>query len=126
MENKNNKEYYAEINEEDIEILGEDGIYRKYKAYKKHQKKKNKLTYWILFILAVIYTFSPIDLIPDRIPIGKLDDILLLSIALYYGLKKADFSYNPIINTIIKNIILSIVITSFVMMIIIYFLAVLF
>ncbi|KLI21272.1 DUF1232 domain-containing protein [Brachyspira hyodysenteriae] len=123
---KNNKEDYVEINEDDVEILGEDGIYRKYEVYKRYQNKnKMKLRYWMPFITAVIYTLSPIDLIPDRIPIGKLDDILLLVISFMYGIKKANFSYNPIINVIIRNIILSITITGFVMMIIIYILAVL-
>ncbi|AEM23303.1 hypothetical protein Bint_2709 [Brachyspira intermedia PWS/A] len=121
---KNNKEDYVEINEDDIEILGEDGIYRKYEVYKRYQNKnKMKLRYWLPFITAVIYTLSPIDLIPDRIPIGKLDDILLLVISFMYGIKRANFSYNPIINIIIRNIILSITITGFVMMIIIYILA---
>lgn len=123
---KNNKEDYVEINEDDVEILGEDGIYRKYEVYKRYQNKnKMKLRYWLPFITAVIYTLSPIDLIPDRIPIGKLDDILLLVISFMYGIKKANFSYNPIINVIIRNIILSITITGFIMMIIIYILAVL-
>ncbi|OEJ13865.1 hypothetical protein BFL38_03750 [Brachyspira hampsonii] len=126
INDKNKKEDYVEINEEDIEILGEDGIYRKYEVYKRHQNKnKMKLRYWLPFVAAVIYTLSPIDLIPDRIPIGKLDDILLLVISFIYGIKKANFSYNPIINVIIRNIILSITITGFVMMIIIYILAVL-
>ncbi|MEI0558520.1 YkvA family protein [Brachyspira intermedia] len=121
---KKNKEDYVEINEDDIEILGEDGIYRKYEVYKRYQNKnKMKLRYWLPFITAVIYTLSPIDLIPDRIPIGKLDDILLLVISFMYGIKRANFSYNPIINVIIRNIILSITITGFVMMIIIYILA---
>ncbi|MEI0606638.1 YkvA family protein [Brachyspira pulli] len=124
---KKNKEDYVEINENDIEILGEDGIYRKYEVYKRYQNKnKMKLRYWLPFITAVIYTLSPIDLIPDRIPIGRLDDILLLALTFYYGIKKANFSYNPIINVIIRNIILSITITGFVMMIIIYILATLF
>ena len=83
---KKNKEDYVEINEDDIEILGEDGIYRKYEVYKRYQNKnKMKLRYWLPFITAVIYTLSPIDLIPDRIPIGKLDDILLLVISFMYG-----------------------------------------
>lgn len=120
-DNKNKD--YVEIPDEDVEILGKDGIYRKYSTYKKNNRK-SKLKYWLPFLLAVIYTLSPIDLVPDRIPIGKLDDIILLSITLYYGLKKADFSENPIINVIIRNIILSTTITVFVMMIIIYCLAV--
>ena len=125
MKYDKNKKDYTEIEEDDVEILGEDGVYRKYKVYKDYQRKKEKkFIYWIPFILALIYTLSPIDLIPDRIPIGKLDDILLLGITFYYALKRANFSYNPIINIIIRNIILSISITGFVMMIIIYFLAV--
>ncbi|WP_304331852.1 DUF1232 domain-containing protein [Brachyspira innocens] len=122
MKDNKNKDY-VEIPDEDVEILGKDGIYRKYSTYKKNNRK-NKLIYWIPFLLAVIYTLSPIDLVPDRIPIGKLDDIILLAITFYYGLKKADFSDNPIINVIIRNIILSTTITVFVMMIIIYCLAV--
>lgn len=122
MKDNKNKDY-VEIPDEDVEILGKDGIYRKYSTYKKNNRK-NKLIYWIPFLLAVIYTLSPIDLVPDRIPIGKLDDIILLAITFYYGLKKADFSDNPIINVIIRNIILSTIITVFVMMIIIYCLAV--
>ncbi|MDO6994299.1 YkvA family protein [Brachyspira innocens] len=120
-DNKNKD--YVEIPDEDLEILGKDGIYRKYSTYKKNNRK-SRLIHWIPFLLAVIYTISPIDLVPDRIPIGKLDDIILLAITLYYGLKKADFSDNPIINVIIRNIILSTTITVFVMMIIIYCLAV--
>lgn len=120
-DNKNKD--YVEIPYEDLEILGKDGIYRKYSTYKKNNRK-SRLIHWIPFLLAVIYTISPIDLVPDRIPIGKLDDIILLAITLYYGLKKADFSDNPIINVIIRNIILSTTITVFVMMIIIYCLAV--
>ncbi|PPS21857.1 DUF1232 domain-containing protein [Brachyspira murdochii] len=120
-DNKNKD--YVEIPDEDLEILGKDGIYRKYSTYKKNNRK-SRLIHWIPFLLAVIYTISPIDLVPDRIPIGKLDDIILLAITLYYGLKKANFSDNPIINVIIRNIILSTTITVFVMMIIIYCLAV--
>ncbi|PCG20706.1 YkvA family protein [Brachyspira sp. G79] len=124
MKKKDNKNKdYVEIPDEDVEILGKDGIYRKYSTYKKNNRK-SKLIYWLPFLLAVIYTLSPIDLIPDRIPIGKLDDIILLAITLYYGLKKADFTENPIINVIIRNIILSTTITVFVMMIIIYCLSV--
>ena len=111
---KKNKEDYVEINEDDIEILGEDGIYRKYEVYKRYQNKnKMKLRYWLPFITAVIYTLSPIDLIPDRIPIGKLDDIILLAITLYYGLKKADFSDNPIINVIIMFLFIEFFFTKY-------------
>ncbi len=115
---------YKEINEEYIEILGQDGIYRKYSEYKQ-KKEKKKILYWIPFILALIYILSPIDVVPDRIHIGKLDDIFLLSITLLYAIKKANFVENSIINMIIKNIILSTSITLFVLMIFIYIIAIL-
>ena len=118
------KNDYKEIPEEDIEILGEDGIYRKYSEYKQKREKK-KIVYWLPFILALIYIISPIDAVPDRIPIGKLDDIFLLSITLFYAIKKSNFVQNPFINMIIKNIILSTTITLFVLMILIYAVAIL-
>ncbi|TXJ39446.1 DUF1232 domain-containing protein [Brachyspira pilosicoli] len=115
---------YKEIHEEDIEILGEDGIYRKYSEYK--QKRENKkIVYWIPFILALIYIISPIDAVPDRIPIGKLDDIFLLSITFFYAIKKSNFVQNSFLNMIIKNMILSATITLFVLMILIYAVAIL-
>ena len=117
------KNNYKEIPEEDIEILGKDGIYRKYSEYKQ-KKEKKKIVYWIPFILALIYILSPIDAVPDRIPIGKLDDIFLLSITLFYAIKKSNFVQNPFINMIIKNIILSTTITLFILMIIIYIIAI--
>ena len=118
------KDDYKEIPEEEIEILGKDGIYRKYSEYKQ-KKEKKKIVYWIPFILALIYVLSPIDLIPDRIPIGRLDDIFLLSITLFYAIKKCNFVQNQFLNIIIKNIILSTTITLFVLMILIYAVAIL-
>ena len=114
---------YKEIPEEDIEILGKDGIYRKYSEYKQIKEKK-KIVYWLPFILALIYVLSPIDIVPDRIPIGKLDDIFLISITSLYAIKKSNFVQNSFINMIIKNIILSTTITLFVLMIIIYIIAI--
>lgn len=84
---------YKEIPDEDIEILGKDGIYRKYSEYKEKTENK-KIVYWIPFILALIYVLSTIDAVPDRIPIGKLDDIFLLSITFFYGIKKCNFVQN--------------------------------
>lgn len=37
---------------------------------------------------AVLYTLSPIDIIPDFVPlIGHLDDLILVPILVYFGLK---------------------------------------
>lgn len=119
-----NENDYKEIPEEDIEILGKDGIYRKYSEYKEKTEKK-KAAYWLPFILALIYVLSPIDIVPDRIPIGRLDDIFLLSITFFYGIKKSSFVQNQFLNMIIKNMILSTTITLFVLMIIIYIVAIL-
>ena len=117
-----NENDYKEIPEEDIEILGKDGIYRKYSEYKQKKEKKN-IAYWIPFILALIYVLSPIDAVPDRIPIGRLDDIFLLSITFFYAIKKSNFVQNQFLNMIIKNIILSTTITLFILMLIIYIIA---
>ena len=38
-----NENDYKEIPEEDIEILGKDGIYRKYSEYKQKKEKKRKI-----------------------------------------------------------------------------------
>ena len=118
------KDDYKEIPEEEIEILGKDGIYRKYSEYKQKTENK-KIVYWIPFILALIYVLSPIDAVPDRIPIGKLDDIFLLSITFFYAIKKSNFVQNTFLNMIIKNIILSTTITLFCIMVIIYIIAIL-
>ena len=40
MKYDKNKKDYTEIEEDDVEILGEDGVYRKYKVYKDYQRKK--------------------------------------------------------------------------------------
>lgn len=44
--------------------------------------------YWILLGALILLTLSPIDLIPDSIPIaGLIDDLLYMIIASYVGYK---------------------------------------
>ena len=39
----------------------------------------------IIFVIALVYIISPIDLIPDYIiGIGQIDDIVILGLALYF------------------------------------------
>ncbi|MDR1695762.1 MAG: DUF1232 domain-containing protein [Endomicrobium sp.] len=47
-------------------------------------KKKSRLSFaWIILLVAVIYTISPADAIPDVVPVGGwLDDIIINAAAI--------------------------------------------
>ncbi len=52
--------------------------------------KDKRLSWWVrIFTICVVgYAFSPIDLIPDVIPvIGYLDDLIIVPIGIYFALK---------------------------------------
>lgn len=56
-----------------------------------HLAYKDARTPWfakVLVLLIIAYALSPIDLIPDFIPIiGFLDDLILLPIGIYFAIK---------------------------------------
>ncbi len=56
-----------------------------------HLAYKHERTPWyakVLIFVIVAYALSPIDLIPDFIPIiGYLDDLILLPIGIYFAVK---------------------------------------
>jgi len=59
--------------------------YALYLAYR-HPRTPRKAR--IFAVLVVAYAFSPIDLIPDPIPVlGYLDDLLLVPLGIYLALK---------------------------------------
>lgn len=52
--------------------------------------RDRRVSIWLrLFMLVVVaYTFSPIDLIPDFVPVlGYIDDLLLVPLGIYLALK---------------------------------------
>ena len=56
-----------------------------YIAYK---RKDVPMIAKIMIIIAIVYALSPIDLIPDFIPIlGYLDDLIILPILIYISIK---------------------------------------
>lgn len=88
-----------------------------------HLASKDKRTPWYaktMIFLIIAYALSPIDLIPDFIPvIGYLDDLILLPIGIYFAvrlippaikaeclIKAKDYKWNKKNNWIIGGIII--------------------
>ncbi|WP_302272630.1 YkvA family protein [Brachyspira aalborgi] len=58
---------------------------------------------WIPLILALIYTVSPIDLVPDFIPIvGWFEDALLVIVSGLNGIQNGVLEANSSLRTLIK------------------------
>ncbi len=51
-------------------------------------EKKRRIAPFVIFSLAVIYVFSPVDIIPDIPVIGWIDDSVILSAATLNMLEK--------------------------------------
>lgn len=72
---------------------------------KNNNNSFNSIVNWIPFILALIYTVSPIDLIPDVIPVaGWGEDILFLIVSALHGVQNTFFEKNTHIYKIVKYI----------------------
>ncbi len=60
---------------------------------------------WIPLILAVLYAISPIDFVPDTIPIaGWFEDALFVVVAGLNGIEKSMLTNNKTLQNIIKFI----------------------
>ena len=70
---------------------------------KENQPASQGIKPWIPLILALIYTVSPIDLIPDIIPIvGWLEDALLVIVGGLNGIQNGILDANSSLRTLIK------------------------
>ncbi|MEI0531318.1 DUF1232 domain-containing protein [Brachyspira pilosicoli] len=64
---------------------------------------KSGIKPWIPLILAVIYTVSPVDLVPDTLPIaGWLEDILFLIVGGLNGIENGVLDDSSSVKKIIK------------------------
>ena len=73
--------------------------------YKEYDNKpaSHGIKPWIPLILALIYTVSPIDLVPDFIPIvGWFEDALLLIVGGLNGIQNGILDANSSLRTLIK------------------------
>lgn len=66
-------------------------------------KTKTGIMPWVWLILALVYTFSPIDLVPDAFPLlGWLDDIALIGVATLNIFEKYNQETHKKVATILK------------------------
>ena len=78
-----------------------------YNEYNTNSKKpaQSGIIPWIPLILAVIYTVSPVDLVPDVLPIiGWFEDALFVLVGLLNGVQNGVVDANSSISKIIKYI----------------------
>lgn len=91
------------------------------------KKQDNKKFFsWIWLIISVIYIISPIDVIPDIIPVGgRLDDVLIIFITTINFVQQHFFQYDKKLNTILgllkQVLILLLILVSIVFILLIAF-----
>ena len=66
------------------------------------ESKSKKVWAWILFVLAIIYGASPIDLIPDMPVVGWIDDFTIGAAAFTNLIQQQFFQTNNSLNKIFK------------------------
>ena len=70
---------------------------------KENQPASQGIKPWIPLILALLYTVSPIDLVPDFIPIvGWFEDALLVIVGGLNGIQNGVLEANSSLRTLIK------------------------
>ena len=69
---------------------------------KEQDNKNNKVWAWILFIAAIIYGASPVDLIPDMPVIGWIDDFTIGAAAFTNLIQQQFFQTNKSLNKLFK------------------------
>ncbi len=71
--------------------------------YNENQPASQGIKPWISLILALIYTVSPIDLVPDFIPIvGWFEDALLVIVGGLNGIQNGVLEANSSLRILIK------------------------
>ena len=71
--------------------------------YNENQPASQGIKPWIPLILALLYTISPIDLVPDFIPIvGWLEDALFVIVGGLNGIQNGVLEANNSLRTLIK------------------------
>lgn len=72
-------------------------------GYNENQPASQGIKPWIPLILALIYTVSPIDLVPDFIPIvGWFEDALFVIVGGLNGIQNGVLEANSSLRTLIK------------------------
>lgn len=72
-------------------------------------EKETPVGAWILMILAVIYLISPVDIVPDFIPVaGHADDFLIGAAALLNLIQKSDDGFMANIAGMLKWLLIGV------------------